>query len=87
MTQRVIVDYPPNFDAIDAMFHVRNRPGVIFSFGPVIYTEYRWLVENGNRTQRRSASAIVSQRLASPIYGRMVGRSAAEAMLRAGAAP
>jgi hypothetical protein len=134
MTQRIVVDYPPNFAEIDAVFHVATRRGVIFSFGPVIYNpsgvgiggqflahervhgerqgtseaavlewwkrycddakfrlaeelpahqaEYRYLLERGNRNQRRAAANDVAARLASPMYGRMVGRATALQMLR-----
>ncbi len=34
---RIVHDYPPNFDAIDAAFSVRRIKGVIFTYGDVIY--------------------------------------------------
>jgi hypothetical protein len=138
MNQSIVIDYPPLYDEIDAMFHVRKLRGVIFSFGPVVYNpsgitiapefiahelvhgqrqgasepaildwwrrylyeprfrlaeeipahvaEYRWLLENGNRDTRRAAASTVAARLAAPIYGRMVGRSAALDMLRSACA-
>lgn len=133
MTQTVINDFPPLYDAIDAAFHVRGRAGVIYSFGDVIYcpdgkpippeylaheavhgrrqgsgpmvldwwrryiddpkfrlaeeipahvAEYRWLLEHGNRGERRAAANAVAARLSSPLYGRMIGRSTALHMLR-----
>jgi hypothetical protein len=134
MTQRVIVDYPPNYDAINARFNVHKLRGVIYSFGPVIYNpsgapigpeflvheavhgrrqgsseagiaewwkrylddpkfrlaeeipahiaEYRWLLESGNREQRRAAASAVAARLSAPLYGRLIGRSTALHMLR-----
>jgi len=36
MSQRIIVDYPPIFDEIDAVFHIGTKP-VIFSYGASIY--------------------------------------------------
>ena len=44
--------------------------------------EYRWLMENGNRKQRRSALKEVAGRLASPMYGRMVDVREAKQLLR-----
>lgn len=32
----IVIDYPPNFDAIDAAFHVRGKP-VLFAWGSRIY--------------------------------------------------
>lgn len=40
MTQRIVVDFPPNYDAIAAAFPIRAKRGVIFSFGPVIYNPH-----------------------------------------------
>lgn len=52
---------------------------------PAHQAEYRYLLEHGNRARRRAALRHVAERLASPLYGRIVGRSAAEAMLRGAA--
>jgi len=51
---------------------------------PAHQAEYAWLMAHGNRGQRRSALRALAERMASPMYGRMIGRSAAEAMLKAG---
>ena len=37
MNLLVLVEEPPLIDEIDAVFHVRNRPGVIFAWGNRIY--------------------------------------------------
>lgn len=29
--------YPPNIDAIDKKFHVKNKPNILYTFGPIIY--------------------------------------------------
>lgn len=50
---------------------------------PAHVAEYRWLVAHGNRGARRAAAGCVAARLSSPLYGRMIGRSAALHMLRA----
>jgi len=50
---------------------------------PAHQAEYRWFLANGNRAQRRAARTQIATRLASPLYGRLIGRSAAEAMLAA----
>lgn len=34
---KIIRAYPPNIDAIDAVFHIRKVKGVIFTFGDTIY--------------------------------------------------
>ena len=52
---------------------------------PAHQAELKWWLEYGNRAERRAAVKVVAKRLASPLYGRLVGRSAAEAMLREGA--
>jgi hypothetical protein len=44
--------------------------------------EYQWLVNNGNRKQRRSALKHTSNRLAAPLYGSMITPSAAKDILR-----
>jgi hypothetical protein len=44
--------------------------------------EYQWLMANGNRRQRRSALKHTSNRLAAPLYGRMITTSAAKDILR-----
>jgi hypothetical protein len=49
---------------------------------PAHVAEYRWLLDHGNREQRRAAASSVAERLSSPFYGRLIGRSAALHMLR-----
>lgn len=48
--------------------------------------EYRYLLEHGNRGERRRALRQTAERLASPLYRCLVSRSVAEDMLRQGAA-
>jgi hypothetical protein len=33
----VVTGYPPNIDAIDAVFNVRNKPGLLYCYGDTIY--------------------------------------------------
>jgi len=33
----IVVANPPNIDAIDAVFHVKGKPGVIFTYGQTLY--------------------------------------------------
>ena len=35
---KVIVDYPPNIDKIDATLHVKNQQGIIYTYGGTIYS-------------------------------------------------
>ena len=44
--------------------------------------ELQWWLKHGNRNERRRALRTVATRLASPLYGPVIGRSAAEAVLR-----
>lgn len=39
---------------------------------PAHQAEYKWLKQHGNRQQRRQALKQVSQKLSSPLYGRMI---------------
>lgn len=34
-------EYPPNFKEIDAVFHIADRPGTIFTYGPNVYVPSR----------------------------------------------
>lgn len=34
---KVVVDYPPNIDDIDAVLHVKDRPGILYCYGDTIY--------------------------------------------------
>jgi len=126
---RIITDFPPLFDEIDAAFHVAG-PDVIYAWGDAIYNprglvippelieheathgrrqgrditgwwrryiedpafrrneeifahvaEYRWLIENGNRSERRQALKRVAEKLASPLYGRLVTPRRARSLL------
>lgn len=126
----IVVDYPPNFDEIDAALHVRGKH-IIFAFGEKIYNpmgddvgpwlvahesvhgerqgsdilgwwrryledpdfrlaeeipahiaEYDWLKRYApSRQQRRMAKKVVAQKLASPLYGRLVTPSKAKIIL------
>lgn len=51
---------------------------------PAHQAEYRWFIEHGNRNQRRIALKQTAARLASPLYGRLVGVSTARDMLKRG---
>lgn len=33
----IITDYPPNYDKIAEVFPIKNRPGVIFTYGDTLY--------------------------------------------------
>lgn len=46
--------------------------------------EYRWLLEHGNRQQRRRACKQVSGKLAGPLYGRLTTAKKASRLLKAG---
>ncbi len=43
--------------------------------------EYRYVIEHGSRAERRTARKLIAQRLSSPLYGKMIGKSAARAIL------
>lgn len=135
MKQKIIHDYPPNIDEIDARFAVRGKP-VLFSWGARIYNprgiiippaliaheavhgerqgddiEGWWrrylhdpefclaeevpahraelqvaLAHCKNRNQKRLALRHISQRLAGPLYGRVVTRRDAQRLILAEAA-
>lgn len=48
---------------------------------PAHRAEFEWLIEMGNRQQRRKALKQTAQRLASPLYGGLVTPAKAQAML------
>lgn len=126
---RIVFDYPPMIDEIDAAFNVRGKP-VIYAWGQTVYNpmkieiapqlaahegahchqqgddiegwwrnyiddpefrlrqevqahqvEYRYLIQNGNRNDRRRAKKHVAQRLASPLYGRLITPKEAERII------
>jgi len=52
---------------------------------PAHVAEYRYWLDHGSRAERRRALQVTADRLAAPLYGRMIGRSAARDMIRAGA--
>ncbi len=62
----------------DPMFRLREEI-------PAHQAEYRWFLENSSRRGRRRALKQIAKRLASPLYGNVVRRRQAEAILRAGA--
>jgi len=39
---------------------------------PAHQAEYKWLMENGNRHERKSALKIVSKKLSAPLYGQLI---------------
>ena len=49
---------------------------------PAHRAEYEYMAANGNRAQRRGCLRVVANRLAAPLYGRLLSRSSAEAVLR-----
>jgi hypothetical protein len=44
--------------------------------------EYAYLLEHGNRRERRAAMKIVSEKLAAPLYGQMISRREAESIIK-----
>lgn len=57
-----IVAHPPNIDTIDAAFHVREVPGVIYSYAPDIYCPSglqmpNWIIEHEKVHIERQGSA------------------------------
>ncbi len=132
MNQQIIIDLPPMFDEIDAVFKVKGKP-VIFAWGDRIYNpmnivvpaellaheevhgtrqvemlggvtewwkryidspkfrlaeevqahwaEYHVLATLGNRQQRKAALKETAARLASPLYGKMIGPNRARELL------
>ena len=51
---------------------------------PAHIAEYQHVLKHGNRNERRTALRVTAKRLAAPLYGRMITRSAAIAVLRNG---
>jgi hypothetical protein len=132
VNQTIVFDYPPMFDEIDAVFHVKGKP-VIYAWGDKIFNpqrivigaellaheevhgvrqlkmlggvtdwwkryldspkfrldeevqahwaEYHVLATMGNRHQRKAALKQTAVRLASPLYGRMIGPNRARELL------
>ena len=131
MTQQIVMANPPMIDQIDKRFGVKNRTGIIYSWGDKIYNpsgvvispqliahesvhglrqgekiaewweqyiddpkfrlaeeipahqaEYEYLVTHApSRQLRRAALKQTAQRLAAPLYGRMITVAKAKRIL------
>jgi hypothetical protein len=93
------IDIPPQLMAHEAVHGARQlRIGIVawwklyiesdrFRLAeelPAHIAEYRWLAEQApSRRQRRAALKIVAARLAAPLYGGIVTKSAAAELLKA----
>lgn len=135
MSQTIVLDHPPIYDELAAVFRIWDRRDVVFSWGDRIYNpydvyippailaheaihghrqgsreqdirdwwarymdghqfrlaeelhahraEYVYLMRNAPRNERRRALKLVSGKLASPLYGRMLRPSDARRMIAA----
>jgi len=42
--QEVIVDFPPIYSEIEAVFRIHDRRDIVFSFGPVVYNPHNLVI-------------------------------------------
>jgi len=49
---------------------------------PAHKEEFRWIVQNANRAERRRALLLISERLASPLYGKMIRPQEAKKIIK-----